>query len=327
MKTRTMVIGALLGILLLGFHANVFSQEKGYPREAVQIICSSGPGGGPDTFFRLLSEALRKVWKVPVNVVNQPGAGGMTAASEVSGARKDGYTVFGGLTSQLASVTSAKPKGVNVDVLRDYDPLGVFVGYGISLLCVKSDSKFRTLNDLVKYAKEKPGDVIYGTMQPGGPGYLELRLLLREANIKMEGIPFKTPAENVTALLGGHVDVTTVLDNLIKPHILAGKVRPLVAQRKSLVFPEVPTYPDLGFPKVNIYASLAVLGPKGLPPAVAKAWEDALKLVAADASVVDAYRKNGIPLNLLVGPGQMSTFWKEEIEKYSRFSLEELGWQ
>ena len=325
MKTKRLGTVFLAAVLFLGLDSSAYPQEKKYPDNPVQIILAMGAGSGGDLFFRVLSEGLKKVWNVPVNVINKPGANGMLAAGEVASSRKDGYNVLGTQTSFLATVTVARPKGVAIS-LQDFDPVASFPGHTTALLCVRGDSKFKSLQDLVNYAREKPDDLVYGTLQAGSPGYLELKLLMREAKIKMNSISYKEPGEPVSNLLGGHIDLISGVDNVMMPHIKAGKVRALVAQRRSLLFPEIPVYAEAGYPGVNVVSSLGVLGPKGLPPEVIQAWESALRVVLKDPDRLATFKKNGHAANLTTG-SELAAFWKEEVQRYSRFTPEELGWK
>jgi tripartite-type tricarboxylate transporter receptor subunit TctC len=314
-------------VFVFGFNSTTYSQEKEYPNNPIQIFVTSRPGEGIDFFFRLLAEELKSSWKVPVNIINKPEGSGMVAASVVANANKDGYTILGTLTGNLASITVAKPKDGPVNLFRDFDPIAVYFGYNSALMVVRSDSKFKTLNDIINYAREKPGDLICASGQVGTPTYIDFELLKRLAKIDIAHMPTSGTAEQVTKLLGGHIHVIIATDRTAMPHIEAGKLRGIVADIKSAIFPDIPTFAESGYPEINVLQSMTILGPKGLPPAVIKTWERDLRVFPKDTKLAAQIKKGGYNVNLLMGTEELNKFFKEEVEKYSRFTSEELGWK
>jgi tripartite-type tricarboxylate transporter receptor subunit TctC len=258
MKPKSLFI---LIVILFGFNSVGYSQVKEYPNKPIQIIEAHPPRGGIDIIFRLLSEELSKTWKVPVNILNKPSAAGAVAASEVANAEKDGYTFLGMHLGQLTAMSVANPKSP-VHLLRDFDPVEVNT-IAAQLLFTRSDSKFKSLEEVVDYARKKPGEVLCGTTQLGSSFHLIALLLNRVAKINISILPVEGSQEVITNVLGGHFDLGTTLDVLALPHVTAGKIRVLVSDIKSSI-PDVPTFAEKGYPQINLITSMTLLGPKGV---------------------------------------------------------------
>jgi tripartite-type tricarboxylate transporter receptor subunit TctC len=315
----------LLVVILFGFSSVGYPQGKEYPNKPIQIIEAHPPGGGIDIFYRLLSDELSKAWKVQVNIINKPAAVGAVAASEVANADKDGYTFLAILLGQLTAMSVANPKSP-VHLLRDFDPIEVNT-YAAQLLFTRSDSQFKSLEDVVDYARKKPGEVLCGTTQLGSNFHLLALLFNRLAKINMSVLPVEGSAEVMTNVLGGHFHIGTTNDVLARPQVAAGKIRVLVSDIKSTLPIPVPTFAEKGYPEVDLVISMTLLGPKGLPPAVHKTWENTLEKIKKDPKFQASLDKLGFTVNMITGQERLNKRLKDEVDKYSRFTPEELGWK
>jgi tripartite-type tricarboxylate transporter receptor subunit TctC len=315
-------------LLLLVFAAMLFSsaigaQEK-FPNKPVQIVVAHRAGGGVDLFFRVVAEELKKTWKVPVTVENQFSAGGMTAANAVAQSKKDGHTVLGIIVGILSTVTAVKPDGP-VNLTRDFDPLLINPGYASVIYLVKSDSKFKTLKDVINYAKEKPGELICGTGPRGTENFLEWELLKKVAKVDITTLSYQGSAEVYPQLLGGHIQIAAGADTSSKPYVDSGRMRPLVVDMKSPILPDVPTFTEAGYPEVNLITTVALLGPKGLPSSVTKGWESTVKTILKDTEFLSSLKKAGLNNYIEADPVKMREFLNGEVKKYAQFTPEQLG--
>ncbi len=270
-KNLFVIVSVMIFVCILSGHA--YPAAKEYPNKPIQIILPHSAGGGIDIYLRLISEELSKRWKVPVNVINKPGGGGAVAASEVANSEKDGYTILGMLLTQIAAMTAANPKGT-VNLLRDFDPIEVN-SYVALTIVNRTESNLKSFDDVLKYAREKPGELIMGTSEVGSTIHLDSLILNRVANIKITLVPLQGTSEIMPNVLGGHFHLGFINEVLSKPHIESGKMRALVTDIRS-PYLNCPTFADKGYPQVNVANFMSVLGPKGLPPAVLKTWEDTL---------------------------------------------------
>ena len=314
----------LLALLLAG--QTQLANGQNFPTKPIEIVVSSSPGGGIDLLFRLLAEELTKVLKVQVNVVNQPAGAGAVAAEKVAAARKDGYTLLGSLLGQVASMSVANPKGP-VTLTRDFQPVAILHGYAAVIMLGRSDSDLRTLKDVVAQAQKKPGDLIVAVGPVGTSLTLEVELLKRAAKIDITSLPFAGSAQAMTNLLGGHVNLAMASDVAAQPHIKAGKLTGIAVDVESAVLPDVPTFAKLGYPQVNLLASVAFLAPKGLPDATAKILADAITKTVQEPKLLENLKPRGYNVDLRTGSAALNKLIKEEIDKYSRFTPDELGWK
>src|SRR5580765_3472410 len=311
-------------LAVFGLSPALYGQN--FPTKPIELVVSSSPGGGIDLIFRLLAEELAKTLKVQVNVVNQPAGAGAIAAEKVAVARKDGYTLLGSLLGQVATMTVANPKAP-ANLVRDFQPIAILHGYAAVIMLGRADADFKNLKDVVSQAQKKPGDLIVAVGPVGTSLTLEVELLKRAAKIDITSLPFAGSAQAMTNLLGGHVNFAMASDVAAQPHIKAGKLIGLAVDVESAVLPDVPTFAKQGYPQVNLLASVAFLAPKGLPESVAKTLTDAIRKTVEEPKLKENLKARGYNVDLRTSTGDLNKLIKEEIDKYSRFTPEDLGWK
>ena len=320
MKLKFMIVA----LAVLGLSPALYGQN--FPTKPIELVVSSSPGGGIDLIFRLLAEELAKTLKVQVNVVNQPAGAGAIAAEKVAGARKDGYTLLGSLLGQVATMTVANPKAP-ANLVRDFQPIAILHGYAAVIMLGRADAEFKNLKDVVSQAQKKPGDLIVAVGPVGTSLTLEVELLKRAAKIDITSLPFAGSAQAMTNLLGGHVNFAMASDVAAQPHIKAGKLIGLAVDVESAVLPDVPTFAKQGYPQVNLLASVAFLAPNGLPDATAKILADAIRKTVEEPKLKENLKARGYNVDLRTSAADLNKLIKEEIDKYSRFTPEDLGWK
>ena len=300
--------------------------SQSFPNKPIELVVSSSPGGGVDLIFRLIAEDLAKNLKTQINVANQTAGGGAIAAEKVAAARKDGYTLLGTLLGQVATMSVANPKAP-ANLLRDFQPIAILYGYAAVIMLGRPDSDIKTLKDLVAQAQKKPGDLIVAVGPPGTSLTLEVELLKRAAKIDVTPLPFAGSAQGITNLLGGHVNFAMASDVAAQPHIKAGKLVGIAVDVESAVLPDVPTFAKLGYPQVNLLASVALLAPKGLPDATARILTDTIKKTVEEPKLKENLKSRGYNVDLRTSAADLNKLMKDEVEKYSRFTPEDLGWK
>jgi tripartite-type tricarboxylate transporter receptor subunit TctC len=320
MKLKFMIVA----LAVLGLSPALYGQN--FPTKPIELVVSSSPGGGIDLIFRLLAEELAKTLKVQVNVVNQPAGAGAIAAEKVASARKDGYTLLGSLLGQVATMSVANPKAP-ANLVRDFQPIAILHGYAAVIMLGRADAEFKNLKDVVSQAQKKPGDLIVAVGPVGTSLTLEVELLKRAAKIDITPLPFAGSAQAMTNLLGGHVNFAMASDVAAQPHIKAGKLLGLAVDVESAVLPDVPTFAKQGYPQVNLLASVAFLAPNGLPEATAKILADAIRKTVEEPKLKENLKARGYNVDLRTSAADLNKLIKEEIDKYSRFTPEDLGWK
>jgi tripartite-type tricarboxylate transporter receptor subunit TctC len=275
------VLGALLAACcVLGTPGH--AQEK-FPSKNVTIIVGFAPGGGGDISARWIAEFLRERWKVPVLVENKPGAGATIAAAQLARAKPDGYTVALATTSPYT--VAPYFQAVQYDPAKDFTYLFQFL-VSAQPVFVKSDSPFRTMQDLVDWMKANPGKLFWSTAATNGGPHIATEAAFKHLGVSGTYVPYKGGADAVTGLLGGQIQMLVAAE--FPPYAAAGQVRLLAetGPEKIADYPAVPTFKDLGYPlAVPIFYGIA--GPAGIPADVVAAWEAA----AQDMVKTPAYKE------------------------------------
>jgi tripartite-type tricarboxylate transporter receptor subunit TctC len=235
----------------------------------------------------LAVSASRNMGDATIIVDNKPGAGGTLGANELVNAKPDGYTL-----SQLPFGVFRFPhmQKTAYDPLKDFTWIVCLTGYTFGLV-VPADSPFKSIKDLVDYAKKNPGTVTYGSTGTGTSPHLAVEEFAATAGIQLQHVPFKGNADNMQAVLGGHVMAATDATGW-GPHVDAGKLRLLATygSQRTKRWPNVPTLEELGYKTVSD-SPFGVCGPKGMDPVVVKTLHDAFRKTLEDPLVLATFEK------------------------------------
>jgi tripartite-type tricarboxylate transporter receptor subunit TctC len=317
MKAKILWMFLITTILGIGFHSVGYGQEK-YPSKPIQIVVPFGAGGSSDLFFRSLTDELSKVMKVPVTVVNRTGASGLVGADFVANSKNDGYTLLGTSSAPITIAPAIDPKDA-----RELDPLAL-LAYQANIIATRNESEFKTLDDLVEYAKKKPGALTCGTSGIQSEPYFDLELFKSAARIDLRHVPISSSREGITNTLGGHIDFWFGSLSTSQSLMKAGRIRGLAVctDRRLDSFPDIPTFAEKKYPQVNVNLIITLLGPKSLPPAVIKTWEDALKVVLGNPEVAASINRLNYDVDLQIGTEKLRAYFKEEVERFSKIAKE-----
>ena len=298
----------------------VWSQEEGYPRKPVEIISVSQPGGANDVATRIVVQELTPKLKVPVLIINNQAAGGMMGVVMLLKAKPDGYTLSSVSTSSLIMAPLQSPNPP-FDTFVDLKPI-CSIGYAAISFVVHKSSPFKTLEELLKYAKENPGKLTCGVGNLGRGPHFNLEILKKTAAIDIKTIPYKGPAEVTPALLGKHIDmaVQTHASNL--PYLKSGEMRGLAVTAK-VPNSGIRTTAEIGYPKVGLkeiqsfYVSAKT--PKGIYEKLVLLFEE----VGKNPTITKKLEPNGI-LGEYMNPSAVTTQMKGDWDSISKL-VEELG--
>ncbi len=271
---RNIILGRILILasLLVFAWSPTAAQEK-FPSRPVDVICNWGAGGGADQLARTLSGMAQKHLGVALPVSNAPGASGNTGLGKLVAARADGYTIgtLTGITvaAWAGGIGTYKPADFEYIALGQLSP---------SMLFVKSDGPFQTVQQLFAQARENPGKLKVATAGFGTIDDLTLKFLASKG-VKMTNAPYAQAGERYASLLGGHTDVVYEEPGDVKAFLESKQYRPVIvfAAKRMSEFPEVPTSVELGFP-IEFPNWRSIVTKTGIPA-------DRLRVLA------DAYRK------------------------------------
>ena len=299
------VVLAILAVGLLLAATN--GQAADFPKSPITLVMPWGAGGATDITFRALCEAVKTYLGQPVIVENRPGGGSAVGVGSIVGKKPDGYTVVEATESLHRNSYINK---LPFDTVKDVTPIILVGGHQVGIV-VRSDSPFKTLNELIDYARANPGKLSYMASGIGTAGHIAWEETAYNAGgLKLQHVPSKGDQESSAALLGGHVDMASTTAGWI-PLVEAGKLRLLATygEKRSKRFPKVPTVKELGC-KVVHNNLMVILGPKGMDPEVVKILQDAFHKAQDDPRFISAMGKYDMPI-MYMGAKECSKYWAD----------------
>lgn len=237
--------GWLFALLLGGAMLASAQAQPSYPDRPIRIVIGFGPGGLADITMRLLGQKLTELTGQQVVIENRPSAGGIVAASAVTSARPDGYTLF--VLSSGIAVSRSLIKTMPFDPVADFAPIST-VAYFDLLILTQAQSPLRSVNDVIAAARANPGRFNVGTINPGSTQNLSAELLKAATGVNMTIVPYRSTPEVLTALLRDDVHIMIESYAALKAPIDDGRVRPIAAtgETRSPMLPNVPTLRESG---------------------------------------------------------------------------------
>ena len=277
-------------VLALSASLSAPSFAQPYPSRPIEIVSATGVGGGSDMVVRVVADVItrEKLLPQPVVVVNKPGGGGAVGQQYVASRRGDPY-VFLQTSTNLVSVPIRTGLDLGVD---KFQPLGA-IGFDTNSIAVAKNSPFRTLKDLVAAARDKPKTISVGTTSPGGGAHSMMHKLEKLSGARFNIVSFKSGAESVTAVMGGHIHATAENLGEVLGQVELRKLRLLgIPSAKRIAgLPDVPTLKEQGF-DVEAGALRSFVAPAGIPRDAAKMLEDTLAKVHRSAAWRDYMARN-----------------------------------
>lgn len=285
--------------LLLGLPLRAQTQAV-WPSHAITMIVPFPPGGLADIVARPVAEAMSRELGQPVVIENKGGAGGGIGMAQAAKARPDGYTVLLALSSFTVIPEADTVRGrAPMYTLPELRPLARFTA-DPTVLVVRADAPWKTVQAFVDDAKKRPGAINYGSSGNYGTMHVPMEILAQNTGAKLTHIPFTGAGPAVVALLGGQIDAVSSGPATVLQHIKAGKLRALGhwGTVPLAALPEVPSLKDAGF--TAEYAQWSGLFiPAATPEPIAQRLRAAAKAAALDAKVNEVIGNAGSPLQYL----------------------------
>jgi len=279
---RALLAGAaaLGGALALGRPSGAFAQAK-YPDQPIKVVVPFGAGGVGDVTARIVGEKLGGVLGQRIVIENQPAAGGITAAQNVLRAPADGYTLA--LFSNGTAVSVGLFNKLPFDPVKQFKPVSS-MGYFDFIFATSADKPYKTLADLLKAAKDKPGALNIGTVVVGSTQNLTGELFKTSAGIDARIVPFKTTPDLLMSTMRGDVDVMIDSYASLKTNLEDGKIRALATSAgvRSAVLPNVPTVAESGVPGFDVVSWNAFFVHADTPQPIVDALNAGLKKTLED---------------------------------------------
>jgi tripartite-type tricarboxylate transporter receptor subunit TctC len=281
----------------------------------VKLIVSGGPGGPADVVARVTAHSLRATSALTVVIENNGAAGGMLAARSVARADPDGHTLLFGNTTVFA-VLPVAARNPGYDPLRDLRVIAK-IAEGFSVLVVAPDFPARSVTELVRYAKARPGELNFAAVHGAIP-HLAAELLKSRAGVDLVHIPYRNEPESITAVLSGQAHLCFVNAATILPLVAEGKVRALgvTSATRQPELADVPTMIEGGLVDYVVTSFFGVAAPAGTPPGVIEQLNTAINQGLRLPDVQASLRKLGVrPAG--GAPGEFEEFVAAEMQKWS----------
>jgi len=314
---RTIVKGLALASMAAPFVAvSDRARAQAYPGRPVRLVLPFAAGGVADVTSRLTAEKLGDKFGQRFVVENQPGAGGINAARSVITAAPDGYTL--GLVTNGTAISVPLFKSLPFDPTKDFELIST-LGYFDLVFAVSGESRFETLADVVKAAREAPGKLNVGTINVGSTQNLGAELFKSAAGLDFQIVPYRGSPEIIVGLLRNDVDLMVDFYAALRAGLQDGKLRPLAVSgiHRSPTLPNVPTVPEAGVRGYEVTSWNGIFAPQGTPREVVDVLNGSLHEILASPDVVKQYADVGIEAKAS-SPAELGTRLRQDIEKWAK---------
>jgi tripartite-type tricarboxylate transporter receptor subunit TctC len=289
---------------------------EAWPTRPITFVVPFTPGGITDNTSRVLAKIVGEKLGQPVVVDNRPGAGGSIGVEAASRQPPDGYTmIYGTQGTQAANL--ALYKNIRYDPVKDFVPVHAMSETPL-ILVINPSRPYKTVPELIAYAKANPGKLNFGSAGPGTGTHLTAELFQVATGIKMTHVPYKGSSPALTDLMAGNLDLMFDYPVVVMPFVKAGKLKPLAVTGKTrlAIAREIPSVSELGFPKAESTAWSAVFVPAKTPPDIVKKLGDAIAQAIADPEMQQVTEKFGsVPLKDL-RDAKLGEFVKSEMIRW-----------
>lgn len=312
LKTRIAVVA---GVMIALQATPAWSAD--YPVKPVRIYVGAAIGGGVDITARVLAIKLSDLFKQQFVVENRAGASGNIGTEAAARAAPDGYVLLMGTIGTL-TINPGLYKNLSFDTVRDFAPIARAAD-ATNILAVHPSIPARNVKELITVAKQRPGELLFGSPQNGTAGHLAGELFNSMAGVKLVHIPYKGGAPAMIDLIAGQVQLMFATTSTSVQHIRAGKLRALAvttAKRSSLV-PELPTMIEAGMPGFEVNNWYGLVAPVKVPPDIIATLNRQVRVALDAPDVRDSMLKQG--LDPAGGtPDEFGAYIKSELAKWSK---------
>ena len=311
--SRRLAAAAAMIWIMLAANASG-AQAAEYPVRPIRFLVGVAPGGGTDYVARLIAQKLSDKWVQPVVTDNRTGATGLIAMELTARATPDGYTCIVFNIGHLMS--AALSRKAALDTTKDFAPVSL-IALGTLMLASHSSLPATNLAEFIAYAKSRPGQLNYASGGSGGTQHLAMELFKHVAGIDLTHVPYKGSGPGTLALLSGQVQafITNVL--ALYTHVKTGRLRALAVAnpKRNPLVPEVPTFAELGYLKVDVNLWQGIMLPAQTPPAIVAKLSRAIVEAVHSPDVVEKLATQGAePAG--TSPREFADFLQSERSKW-----------
>ena len=285
-----------------------------YPNRNVRLVVPFTPGGGIDAIGRIVGGRLSEIWGQQVVVENKPGAGANLGTEFVARAAPDGYTML--ITAGGLALNQFLFPSINYDPVNDFAPVSLLCLFA-NLVVVPKDSKFRTVEEVVAFAKANPGKLTYASPGHGSSPHMSAELFKYMAKVDITHVPYRGASPGYTDLIAGRIDLYFAVMASGLPLVEAGQLRALAvttAKRQDSA-PDVPTVAETGVPGYDMSSYFAFVMPAKTPAEIVRKVNADTNTVLGEPAIKARFDKLGVvPAGST--PQALGAFLKEEMAKW-----------
>jgi tripartite-type tricarboxylate transporter receptor subunit TctC len=304
-----------LSTIAVALAASAGASAQSYPERPVRVLIAFPAGGTIDTLGRIIAQKLSETWGQNVVIENRPGGGGNIGAAAAAKSAPDGYTLH--LGAQTLAVNVTLQPSTEFDPVKDFDPI-MLVATAQDVLLVPPNSPFRSVKELIDYAKAHPGELNYASLGTGTSGHLATVMFSELAGIKLQHVPYTSVSQATTDVISGRIAVFLPTLGGHLGNVAAGRMRALAVSgtTRATQLPDVPTFNELGVKFVDETSWYALFAPKGTRKDIIAKVNGELERILAlpdvrEKGVTLGYRYIGGP------PEKLAAFLNSEIAKWA----------
>ncbi len=302
--------------MIAGSPAVLAAALDDYPTRPIRILVGFSPGGGTDTYARILAPRLAARVGQQVIIDNRAGAGGNIAAQAVAKAPPDGYTLL--FISPSHVINPSLQKSLPFDPVADFEPIST-VAAGTVVLVVHPALPVKNVKDLIALARSRPGAINFASGGTGSSSQMNVEQFRSLAKIELAHVPYKGTASAIPDLLVGEVQMAIDTVAALLPHVRSGRLRALgVGDRvRSALLPGVPTIEEAGVPGYEMYGGTGVLAPAKTPREILDRLSREINAVLKEPEVVQRFTELAVrPTGNT--PEQFRTQMKNDMARYAK---------
>ena len=287
-----------------------------YPSKLITIVVPTAAGGGNDAMARIVGQRLAEKLGKPVIVENKPGANGSIATEFVARAQPDGHTILWGYVATHA-INPALQK-LRYDPVKDFEPIGL-VAESPTVLVVTNGAPFKTVDDLVKAAKAKPGAINYASAGNGTAPHLAGEMFKLAAGVDMTHVPYKGSSPGLMDTIGGTTQLMFPSLYTAMPHIQGGKLRALAiaGKKRSAQLKDVPTLDEAGVKDVDVTQWYGLFAPAKTPKPIVEKLNKELNTILAEREVIKKISDQGGDV-VTSSPAQLGELVQSEVVRWKK---------
>ena len=286
--------------------ANQAFAQSPWPTRSVRVLMGFSAGGGADSMTRPVMQYASTALGQTMVVENRTGGNTVVAAGAVLQLPPDGYVLF--VNGLQHVVNPFLMSDLPFDYTKSFVPVSQMCRYP-ETFAVNVNAPWKTMQELVEYARANPNKIRYGTANVGGMGHIQMELLKAKQGVQMVNVPYTSAPDIATDVAGGRLDMSVLTASTVGPMLRAGKVRLLAVgnDTRAKLFPDVPTMAEVGYPEANLSDWSGMFVPVGTPNDVIRKVQATLAAAAKDRAVLDRIEPQGTEL-VCSTPEEFSAF-------------------